>query len=202
MDIKKLLSIKPSQPQIAMFELVSLNQFIKDLNKTIDSGEMSEAYIESEDHLYYTFADGQDRDLFLSECIRTLPVRATTGSAGYDFFSPFSFNLKRGQSITIPTGIRCAIHPNWVLAISPKSGKGTQYRVMMRNTIGWVDSDYYHADNEGHIILKIINDNYDNISLHIDTGASIMQGIFLPYGITINDDVTATRTGGFGSTVQ
>ena len=35
-----------------------------------------------------------------------LPKRATMGSAGYDFFAPFGFELRAGECITIPTGIR------------------------------------------------------------------------------------------------
>ena len=34
-----------------------------------------------------------------------MPVRATVGSAGYDFYSPLDFVLTPGQTIKIPTGI-------------------------------------------------------------------------------------------------
>ena len=45
---------------------------------------------------------------FIWDCYDSLvlPKRATVGSAGYDFFSPFSFELKPGQTIKIPTGIK------------------------------------------------------------------------------------------------
>ena len=200
--IEKLLNTIPRQPKVALFTLVSDEQYIKDLNAAIDKGEMNSAYIASKDGLDFSFANETDRESFLSNTVRKRPVRATKGSGGYDFFSPFAFRLKPEQSITIPTGIHCTIDPNYVLIIGPKSGKGTTYRVMMRNTLGVIDADYYSANNEGHIILKIINDNKENLDLCINAGDSIMQGIFLPYGITYDDNVTESRKGGFGSTVK
>lgn len=129
-----------------------------------------------------------------------LPVRATIGSAGYDFFAPFSFNLSPKQTIIIPTGIRCKIEEGWFLMCAPRSGLGFKYRLQLDNTIGIIDSDYYNSDNEGHIMIKITNDTYHNKTLEISVGESFAQGIFLPYGITQNDMVTDIRNGGFGST--
>ena len=43
-----------------------------------------------------------------------LPKRATKGSAGYDFYTPFEFTLKPGETIKIPTGIRVKMDENWV----------------------------------------------------------------------------------------
>ena len=72
-----------------------------------------------------------------------LPRRATTGSAGYDFFSPISFTLQPGQSIKIPTGIRVQMEQDWVLLLFPRSGLGFKYRLQMNNTVGVIDSDYF-----------------------------------------------------------
>ena len=36
--------------------------------------------------------------------------------------------------------------------------------------------------------------------MEIDAGTGFMQGIFVEYGITVDDDVTDVRNGGFGST--
>lgn len=60
--------------------------------------------------------------------------------------------------------------------------------------------DYYFADNEGHIMAKITNDSRDGKTLKLNAGDRFMQGIFLPFGITYNDEATEKRTGGFGST--
>lgn len=88
-----------------------------------------------------------------------LPRRATKGSAGYDFYAPFGFTLKPGETIKIPTGIRCEMNPAWVLMIYPRSGLGFKYRLQLNNTVGVIDSDYFYSDNEGHIFLKLTNDS-------------------------------------------
>lgn len=128
----------------------------------------------------------------------SLPVRATWGSAGYDFVSPITFVLKPGETITIPTGIRCYIDDGWFLSCFPRSGHGFKYKIRLANTIGIIDSDYYGSDNEGHIMLKISNEGDKTFA--IDAGMRIMQGIFVPFGITLDDDVKISRNGGFGST--
>lgn len=129
-----------------------------------------------------------------------LPVRATTGSAGYDFYAPFDFTLHPSQTLKIPTGIRCKISEGWVLQLFPRSSLGFKYRLQMNNTVGIIDSDYYGSDNEGHIFLKITNDSKEDKSLYVEAGQGIAQGIFLPFGITEDDHVLTKRNGGFGST--
>ncbi len=131
-----------------------------------------------------------------------LPLRATSGSAGYDFFAPYSFLLKPGETITIPTGIRVKINDGWFLSIYPRSGLGFKYRLRLNNTVGIIDSDYYYALNEGHIFIKITNESNELKELQIDEGFAFAQGIFLNYGITFDDNVTSTRLGGIGSTSE
>lgn len=129
-----------------------------------------------------------------------LPRRATAGSAGYDFSSPLGFRLNPGETIKIPTGIRVEMENNWVLKLYPRSGLGFKYRLQMNNTVGIIDSDYFYSDNEGHIFAKITNDSNEGKVLELEAGTGFMQGIFLEYGITLDDDVTDVRNGGFGST--
>ena len=131
-----------------------------------------------------------------------LPKRATKGSAGYDFYAPFDFTLAPGETIKIPTGIRAKISEGWFLAIVPRSGLGFKYRLQLDNTVGIIDSDYYYSDNEGHILVKITNCSLDGKSLTVAKGQGFAQGIFMPFGITIDDDTTETRNGGFGSTTK
>ena len=131
-----------------------------------------------------------------------LPRRATAGSAGYDFYSPLDFTLEPGQSIKIPTGIRARIDEGWVLMIFPRSGQGFKYRVQLYNTAGVIDSDYFGAANEGHCFVKLINANHEGKTLQVKKGEAFAQGIFLPFGITTDDEADAVRTGGFGSTSQ
>ena len=129
-----------------------------------------------------------------------LPRRATAGSAGYDFYSPLDFSLAPGEFIKIPTGIRARIDEGWVLTLYPRSGQGFKYRLQLYNSVGVIDSDYFGAENEGHIQIKIVNANEEGKVLVVHRGEAFAQGIFLPFGVTVDDDVEDVRTGGFGST--
>ncbi len=127
-----------------------------------------------------------------------LPKRATSGSAGYDFFAPYYFTLQPNQTIKVATGIRVKIDEGWVLKIYPRSSLGFKYRLRLDNTVGIIDSDYFYADNEGHIFIKITN--LGDKPLCVEKGKAFAQGVFVEYGITVDDDACALRTGGFGST--
>lgn len=129
-----------------------------------------------------------------------IPKRATKGSAGYDFFAPASFTLAPGETIKIPTGIRAKMEDGWVLLCFPRSGLGFKYRLQLNNTVGVIDSDYYYSDNEGHIFAKITNDTNEDKRVSVSAGEGFMQGIFMPFGITEDDNQDAVRNGGFGST--
>ena len=131
-----------------------------------------------------------------------LPKRATKGSAGYDFYTPIDVYLKPGETLKIPTGIRCEMNERWVLMIYPRSGLGFKYRLQLNNTVGVIDSDYFYSDNEGHIFAKLTNDTNENKTVELGKGTGFMQGIFVEYGITVDDDATAVRNGGFGSTTK
>ncbi|MBO4498362.1 MAG: deoxyuridine 5'-triphosphate nucleotidohydrolase [Lachnospiraceae bacterium] len=131
----------------------------------------------------------------------TLPKRATSGSAGYDFFTPVKIELAPGESLSVPTGIRARIDDGWVLMLYPRSGLGFKYGMMLANTVGVIDSDYYHSDNEGHIIAKITNTSSDK-TITVEAGKGFIQGVFTPFGITVDDDADGVRNGGFGSTTK
>lgn len=131
-----------------------------------------------------------------------LPVRATAGSAGYDFYAPVPLVIEPGKTVKIPTGVRVEMQDNWVLQCYPRSGLGFKYRLQLNNTVGIIDSDYFYSDNEGHIFAKLTNDSKEGKTVEIPAGTGFMQGIFVEYGITMDDDVTATRNGGFGSTTN
>lgn len=127
-----------------------------------------------------------------------LPGRATEGSAGYDFFSPLAFRLEPGQSIRVPTGVRARIDPGWVLMLFPRSSLGFKYRLQLNNTVGIVDADYFGARNEGHIFIKL--SNAGDRPLSVEAGEAFAQGVFLPFGLTVDDEARGQRVGGFGST--
>ena len=132
----------------------------------------------------------------------SLPKRATKGSAGYDFYAPQHFSLEPGKTITIPTGIRVKMEDGWVLKCYPRSGLGFKFRLQLNNTVGIIDSDYYYSENEGHIFVKMTNDSNEGKIVNISKGTAFMQGIFVEYGITYDDDVEEIRNGGLGSTTR
>lgn len=167
--------------RIAKFEKVSLEQFVQGWKDTFGA------------------RDGEEEIRKIYEDLR-LPARATAGSAGYDFFTPTEFVLAPGETIKIPTGVRVWMEPQWVLKCYPRSGLGFKYRLQLNNTVGIIDSDYYGSDNEGHIFARITNDSNEDKTLCLRAGEGFMQGIFVEYGITLDDDVSAVRNGGFGST--
>ncbi len=150
-----------------------------------------------EDFSEYTEEDIRD----MYESIK-LPQRATKGSAGYDFYAPFSFSLPPATTIKIPTGIRAKLDEDWVLKLYPRSGLGFKFRLQLNNTVGVIDSDYFYSDNEGHIFVKLTNDSNEGKTVEVTQGTGIVQGIFLEYGITVDDDAQGIRNGGFGSTTK
>lgn len=127
-----------------------------------------------------------------------LPRRATVLSAGYDFYAPFAFSLEPGDGIKIPTGVGVFLDDDKFLGLVPRSGLGFKYRLQLDNTFGIVDADYAGAKNGGHIMAKLTNDG--SKCLEIKKGEAFMQGIILQYFKTDDDEATAARTGGFGST--
>lgn len=145
------------------------------------------------------YTDADIKDIYASI---ELPKRATKGSAGYDFYAPFAFSLAPGSTIKIPTGIRVKMEEDWVLQLYPRSGLGFKYRLQMNNTVGIIDSDYFYSDNEGHIFAKITNDSNEGKTLEIGAGTGFMQGIFVQYGVTVDDASDQIRNGGFGSTTK
>ena len=164
--------------RVARFEKVSINQYLESFDNKSEE-EIKEIY----DNIQ-------------------LPKRATKGSAGYDFYAPFDITLAPGETIKIPTGIRVYMLDNYVLKLYPRSGLGFKYRLQLNNTVGIIDSDYYNSSNEGHIFAKITNDSNEGKTLHIYKNTGFMQGIFVEYGITFDDDAEGIRNGGFGSTTK
>lgn len=166
--------------RIARFEKVSLNQFVEGCSDLAFSREEVQKMLDE----------------------LNLPTRATRGSAGYDFYAPFDIKLNPGETVKIPTGIRVFMEEDYVLKLYPRSGLGFKFRLQLNNTVGIIDSDYYYSNNEGHIFAKITNDTNENRVVEIKKGTGFMQGIFVEYGITYDDNATSIRNGGFGSTTK
>lgn len=108
-------------------------------------------------------------------CIK-LPNRTSVGSARYNFYTPVAFSLGVDESIRIPTGICVEMDAGWVLQIYPCSDICSVCRVQLDNTVGIIDGDYYGADNEGHIFIKITNCGFKDTVLFIERGDCFCSG--------------------------
>ena len=163
---------------IATFEFVSEEQFISDsIDRNFDEEQAKEAY----------------KNL-------KLPQASTIGSAGFDFYTPYNISLKPKESVFIPTGIRCKMDNRWALFMMPRSGHGTKFRLQLDNTIGLIDEDYYYANNEGHIMIKLTNDTNEDKNFFLEAGNKFVQGVFMYTGTAKDAILNAKRTNGFGST--
>jgi len=166
--------------KVALFEKVSFEQFKND----------------------YVECFGDEIGLLDAYDSIKLPKRATSGSAGYDFYCPAFINLNPGKGKKVPTGVRVKIAEGYVLLLMPKSGLGTKNRLQLDNTVGVIDSDYYYSSNEGHILVALRN-NYTTDGLKnvvIEQGKAFVQGVFLQFALTVDDHAEGIRDGGFGST--
>ena len=170
--------------KVAKFRKVSFEQFRHDM---IDCG--------------FNLPDAVMKEAY--DAIK-LPVRATAGSAGYDFFSPIPFAMRNmtvePRGITFPTGIQCELHPDFCLIMIPKSGLGIKQYSRLGNCLGLIDRDYIFSDNEGDIFVNIRSDIPGNPPVEIKAGQAICQGVILPFGTTDDDETTEARNGGLGST--
>lgn len=130
-----------------------------------------------------------------------LPTRATSGSAGYDFHSPKEVVIQPGETVRFSLEVKAQVKPGQFLMILPRSSLGFKgfNHIMLTNTTGVIDSDYYNnPDNEGVIDVKLHNFGIDKFIIHKND--KIVQGIFVNFDTTCDDEVTEKRAGGFGST--
>ena len=127
-----------------------------------------------------------------------LPTRATEHSAGYDFYSPVSITIQPNEMAMIWTDVKAHMYYDNALFIIPRSSMGKQ-PVMIANTVGLIDSDYYgNESTDGNIGFRLLN--LGNTPYEIKAGDRIGQGVFVKYGTVKDDDTKGVRYGGFGST--
>ena len=132
-----------------------------------------------------------------------LPVRKTKLSAGYDFEAAEDTVIpafKRGDAPTlIKTGIKAYMQEDEVLYLYNRSSNPKKKGLILANSVGVVDADYYgNPDNDGHIMFAFYNMRDEDVT--IKKGEAIGQGVFQKYLVVDNDQAEGERTGGFGST--
>jgi dUTP pyrophosphatase len=130
-----------------------------------------------------------------------MPERKTQKSAGYDFCLPEDVVLEPGKLQLVPTGIKAYMQDGEYLGMHIRSSMAVKKRIMLVNNVGIIDADYYNnADNEGHIMLALLNTGSEALAL--PKGECVAQGIFYNYLVADGDadSEKAVRGGGFGST--
>ena len=155
--------------------------------------------------------------------VNLIPRRKTAESAGYDFvvaedtvipaydslhdsilmntLSEAAEIIKKANAkvTLVPTGVKCRLDPGTYLELSVRSSCPLKHWLIMGNSVGVIDADYYNnPDNEGHIYFQIIN--LSPLDIVLKKGDAIGQGIIKPYLTTEDDKASARRIGGFGST--
>lgn len=133
----------------------------------------------------------------------SLPERKTSFSAGYDIAAAEDTLVPQGNVVMIPTGIKAYMKPDEYLGIHIRSSLAVKSKLVLINSQGIIDADYYNnTSNEGHILIALLNLGSEEI--RIEQGTRIAQGIFYKFLTADQDDQdkisTNVRTGGFGST--
>ncbi|MBR5239862.1 MAG: dUTP diphosphatase [Clostridia bacterium] len=149
---------------------------------------------------------------FLNQDIK-LPERSTKNSAGYDFFAiedtviPSYYGQLLEKVVSkepikptlVKTGIKAYMGEDEVLSIYNRSSNPGKKGLILANSVGIIDSDYYsNPDNDGHIMFAFYN--FMPFAITIKKGDKIGQGIFTKFLKADNDNAQGDRTGGFGST--
>ena len=132
-----------------------------------------------------------------------LPIRKTKFSAGYDIEAAEDViipSFKKGQAPTlVKTGIKAYMQDDEVLLLYNRSSNPKKKGLILSNSVGVVDKDYYgNADNDGHIMFAFFNIKDEDIE--IKKGECIGQAIFQKYLLVDNDNAEGIRKSGFGST--
>ena len=130
-----------------------------------------------------------------------MPERKTQKSAGYDFCLPEDVVLEPGKLQLVPTGVKAYMQDDEYLGMHIRSSMAVKKRIMLVNNVGIIDADYYNnEDNEGHIMLALLNMGSEPVAL--TKGERVAQGIFYNYLVADGDAETEkeVRGGGFGST--
>ena len=144
-------------------------------------------------------------ELISTHCMEycRLPERSTKNSAGYDFYNPERIEIppyKLGDNpVMVRTGVKVAMPNDEFLMLVNRSSNPKKKKLVIPNSMGIIDADYYNnPDNEGEMMFAFYN--VSNEQVVIEAGEKLGQGIFVKYGITEDDNATAQRNGGFGST--
>lgn len=130
----------------------------------------------------------------------TLPVRATSGSAGFDLCAAIDepLTLLPGKLASVPTGIAVKLPDASVGLLFGRSGLGVKHGVTLSNSVGVIDSDY-----TGEIFVGLCNVSDEPYTvMPLDRIAQLVVMSPVPVSLVPADTLEETErgSGGFGST--
>lgn len=127
----------------------------------------------------------------------TLPTRGSSKAMAYDFYANNDYVIEPDAIAKVWTDVKAYMKEDECLIINVRSSMGG--KLMLANTSGWIDSDYYsNENNDGNIGVFLMN--ISDETQVIKKGDRIAQGAFFKYLIADNGNTDNVRTGGFGST--
>ena len=124
----------------------------------------------------------------------TIPERATEHSAGYDISASETVTIQPDEIKMVSTGLAVQLGDDEVLKLYDRSSNPVKRCIALINSVGIIDSDYYPQEFKGLFM------NISKEPVTISKGQRIMQGVFVKYLTTDDDNANGKRTGGFGST--
>lgn len=123
-----------------------------------------------------------------------LPQRSTKRSAGYDLHAIEDVVIAPHAVVLVETGLTAYMQEDEWLGIYMRSGMSYKHQVMLANSVGVIDADYYGNP------IKIMIRNIGEQPLHFQAGERVAQAIFQKYYQVDGDAAEGERIGGFGST--
>ena len=128
-----------------------------------------------------------------------LPQRETAHAAGYDLKVAETVTIAPGEIMLVPTGVKAYMQTGEVLYLYDRSSNPRKKGLVLINSVGVIDGDYYNnPNNEGHIFAQM--QNISSKPVVLEAGERIVQGVFMPFLLADGDEASGQRTGGFGST--
>lgn len=156
--------------------------------------------------LMYTLSNYEHFDLYnyypedsadFTEALKHLAIKHNEGLT-LDEMAALTKKSKTKPTL-VSTGMKCKLDPGTYLELSVRSSCPLKYWLILANSVGIIDADYYNnPDNEGEIFFQMIN--LSPFPIKLQKGDAIGQGIIKPYLVTEDDAATGSRVGGFGST--
>lgn len=145
----------------------------------------------------------------------SLPSYAKPGDAGMDVCAAEDMDIKPGETVIVPTGIKLAIPEGYEIQVRPRSGISLNTPLRISNSPGTIDSGYRgelgiiftnHSTGSGEEIISINSKGNINGTYQIKKGDRIAQIVLQQVPrmklsvVDSVDGIGSDRGGGFGST--